>query len=359
MSHPSNADTPMSNYNIDLLSNLPTNQLQKLLSLCASDTGPANPPPAMPFNLSRASRGEVRLPKWNGKKEEFKFYMARLKTRIEREMQGVFEEDTICLDMVDTLPNDLQAKTEEWFDERQRGEDYSWRKLLDHFSELFGDHQALETAVENFNRTRQGPNQYFQDYIKEFEYRVALCGGEETYTPQGKSLHLRLSLNNRLKKALIGVSLPNPKDYRAYVNEIRKVASDLERFEDYRSRGIIHNENLRSSHGNSMGEAREQLIDTDGDVKMGGVNAIKTRNVEKKLPVLDKKTPIKPRAPWRSLKDFNRLLEQGKCVRCTSGEHKANNCQKYRPAIRTTGMVNAVDAEFVDNDSSESGKDEP
>ena len=66
---------------------------------------------------------------------------------------------------------------------------------MQYFTELFGDHQALDTAVEKFSRMRQGNNQYFQDYVKEYGYRVALCGGEETYTSQGKSLHLRLVVN--------------------------------------------------------------------------------------------------------------------------------------------------------------------
>ena len=112
--------------------------------------------------------------------------MARLRTRIEKGLEGVVEEDSICLDMIDTLPQELQTRTEEWFQDRQKSRNYSWRELFDHFSELFGDQQVLEAAVEQFCRIQKGRNQYFHDYIKEFDYKVAMCGGEDTYTPQGK-----------------------------------------------------------------------------------------------------------------------------------------------------------------------------
>ena len=92
---------------------------------------------------------------------------------------------------------------------------------MDHFLNLFGDEEALEIAVENFSRIRQVYSQYFQDYLKEFEYNVALCGGGDTYTSQGKSLHLRASLNDRLKNALIGIPLLYPREYRAYVNALK------------------------------------------------------------------------------------------------------------------------------------------
>lgn len=41
--------------------------------------------PNLPNVLPRAWR-EINLLKWNGKKEEFRFYMSSLKTRIETEM---------------------------------------------------------------------------------------------------------------------------------------------------------------------------------------------------------------------------------------------------------------------------------
>ena len=121
--------------------------------------------------------------------------------------------------MIDTLPQELQTRKEEWFQDRQKSRNYSWRELFDHFSELFGDQHVLETAVEQFCRIQQGRNQYFHDYVKEFDYKVAMCGGEDTYIPQGKSLHLRMSLNSRVKKALIGPPLPYPREHKGYCQD--------------------------------------------------------------------------------------------------------------------------------------------
>ena len=205
---------------------------------------------------------------------------------------------------------------------------------------------------------RLGNNQYFQDYVKEYEYRVALCGEQETYTSQGKSLHLRLTLYDRLKKALIDMHLPSPKDYRAYVNAIRKVASDLERYEDYRPRGGPNTGPQARQYGKLGSGMKEKELDEEGDFKIDGVNAIKAR-LRAKNETENKIKASKPRTSWRTEKEYNRLLKEGRRVRCASNGHKAPKCQKYRRAKRTEGDVGALDADLSESSSLDSGKDEP
>ena len=155
MSYPSPTGIPMSNPNLELLSKLTQHDLQRLINLCTSTTPSTIPPTTALLDRPKPSRGDLRLPKWNGDMKEIKFYLARLRTRIERGLEGVVEENSTCLDMIDTLPQELQARTEEWFQDRQNSRNYSWRELFDHFSELFGDQHVLETAVEDFCRIQQ------------------------------------------------------------------------------------------------------------------------------------------------------------------------------------------------------------
>ena len=69
------------------------------------------------------------------------------------------------------------------------------------------------------NRMEQGLHQYFVDFLQEFEYRMALSGGEAAYTPLGKTQLLKASINGRLRRALVGVKLPPPADYAGRFGE--------------------------------------------------------------------------------------------------------------------------------------------
>lgn len=66
---------------------------------------------------------------------------------------------------------------------RQKDQNFSWRELLIRLQQLFGDQQVLETATEEFFRIQKGSNQFFDECLKEFNYKVAMCGQEDTYTP--------------------------------------------------------------------------------------------------------------------------------------------------------------------------------
>lgn len=54
----------------------------------------------------QASVTRTSLAKWIDMTEEFRFYMRRLKARIERECEPYVDQDSICLDMIDSLPDD-------------------------------------------------------------------------------------------------------------------------------------------------------------------------------------------------------------------------------------------------------------
>ena len=46
------------------------------------------------------------LPNWNGRAEDFSFYITRLEARIKREWAPYVDPGSICLDMIDTLPEE-------------------------------------------------------------------------------------------------------------------------------------------------------------------------------------------------------------------------------------------------------------
>lgn len=52
--------------------------------------------------------------KWNGNSEDFDFYVNRLETRIENELENMKSACSICLDTIDTLPDDKKSQVSEW-----------------------------------------------------------------------------------------------------------------------------------------------------------------------------------------------------------------------------------------------------
>ncbi|KAI0991216.1 hypothetical protein K3495_g16971 [Podosphaera aphanis] len=69
---------------------------------------------------------------------------------------------------------------------------------------------------------------------------------------------------------------------------------------------------------------------------MGGVNALQVlQTAIMALNLGPNNTADKrPRAKWRSLDDFERLSNEGKCIRCRKTGHKSRNCPHYRPATK-------------------------
>ncbi|RKF57520.1 hypothetical protein OnM2_073070, partial [Erysiphe neolycopersici] len=92
-------------------------------------------------DLPRARRDE-NLPKWNGRKEEFRFYMGRLRTRIETEMAPYMKQSTICLDMNDTLPEDEKFRVADWYDQSSSSGYFNCESLYKLFQEEIEDKHA-------------------------------------------------------------------------------------------------------------------------------------------------------------------------------------------------------------------------
>lgn len=108
--------------------------------------------------------------------------------------------------------------------------------MLNVIQREFEDIQAQQIAHKYVLRMEQGRNQRFQDFVKEFEHKIAACGGEELFSPAAKTRQLKASLNSRLCRSLIGVKLPAIEKYDEWVMTVKDVAVELESFADYQSK---------------------------------------------------------------------------------------------------------------------------
>lgn len=192
-------------------------------------------------NMSTQDVGKPRrdavLPKWSGLPQDFGFFIGRLEIRIETDFAPYVDERSICLDMIETLPETSKPKVSAWFDKRRADGRFSWRNFVDHFKHTFADRQARQSASELVNRMEQGENQFFADFLLEFEYRISQCG-EGAFTELGKAMTLKLALNNKLRTAFVGVKLPPPENYDDWVEGVKEVALELEGLSSYQPKGV-------------------------------------------------------------------------------------------------------------------------
>ncbi|KAI0992105.1 hypothetical protein K3495_g16081, partial [Podosphaera aphanis] len=304
---------------------------------------------------SGLTRRDVSLAKWDGDQREFPFYIQLLEARIEEEMDGRFSDKSICLDMVNSLPVDKRPRVAGWFNERSEKNNFNWRELVQHFRNEFEDKQAKLAASEKLLRMEQNEHQFFSDFIKDFEYQVAISGGSQTWTPASKVNILNAAINNALRKALVPVKLPSEENYSLWISEVKEVADKLEALPDYRPKGSIKTSTRLGppKSGSALSKGEEPAKDLDGDVVMKDVDSIlaalanfnrrSNPRPSKGSRQLESNPSPKPPAPWRPKKEFEQLVEKKLCVRCTRSGHIGRDCRKFSRAKRPVSEVNAAD----------------
>ncbi|RKF59948.1 hypothetical protein OnM2_055027 [Erysiphe neolycopersici] len=81
------------------------------------------------------------------------------------------------------------------------------------------------------------------------------------------------------------------------------------------------------------------------------INSLGDKSPAKFKPAVKENNSVKPRRPWRSIKEFNRLIQKRLCDRC---EEKGHNgvCPTYRAVIRPgTDLAKIEDLSNDDSDS--------
>lgn len=359
----------------DVLQNLSNENLQGLVKLLIENNTQAK------RDSTSVTRRDVTLTKWDGDQREFPFYIQLLEARIEEELDGVYSDRSICLDMVNSLPAEKRPRVANWFNEKSETKNFSWREFIKHFQNEFEDKQAKLAASEKLLRMEQNEHRYFSDFIKDFEYQVAISGGSRTWTASSKVNLLNAAINNPLRKSLVSVKLPSDENYTSWVTEVKEVADKLEALPDYRPKNStkISTRLGPPKSGSVHSRSAESSKDHDGDTIMRDVDSIlaavshlledrqgNSRANVNSYPMKDSQSESspsrKPPAPWRSRKEFDQLIKKRLCVRCTRPGHLGRGCRKFSLAKRPRSEVNSADLvrkEEGEKDSSDLGNEEP
>ncbi|POS82358.1 hypothetical protein EPUL_005436, partial [Erysiphe pulchra] len=221
--------------------------------------------------------------------------MDRLRIRAEKEMAQYRDSSSICISIIDTLLENKKSRLASWFAINKRLDKFDWQNLLDVIQCEFEDFQTQQTAHE---------------FVLRMDIEL-LHTAVKNYLHRQLKRQLKASLNNRLRRAIIGVKLPPVSDYEEWVREFCRLPAQ--------------------GGSAALPESSRPERDPDGDTTMTGMDATlaaikelkfgiqeissisgKTKKDKKeKKRDLEKGRGKKPRAPWRSKIEFDRLYKEG------------------------------------------------
>lgn len=173
-------------------------------------------------------------PVWDGLQTTFDSYLFQIRVKIEEERNFLGSNRSICLNIFRSIPPIKQPRILHWFEIGGPNGNYQWDLFLNHIKEQFENRQARQTAGNLLQRMRMGENQFFIDYLQDFELKVSQCGG--SWSDNNKIMHLDTGLNSRLRLLLLSKSLPDD-DYLKWVSKVKAVAGRLENTPNYRPKG--------------------------------------------------------------------------------------------------------------------------
>lgn len=150
------------------------------------------------------------------------------------------------------------------------------------------------------------------------------------------------------------------------MQQLREVSSKLEALDDYipksghkqtktvyiprRGNFLVNEDGTQANLSLSPKQPQQyqvlatSAVDGDGDITMTGVNALVSALVnafQNSKPKGMKEGNCKPRAPWRSQEDFDRLKAQNKSIRCGKSGHFGSRCTDFSAAVQPAKVSQA------------------
>ena len=283
---------------------------------------------------------------WDGLVSSFDSHILQVQIKIEEEKAFLGSNRSICLGIFRSIPTAKQPRIIHWFETGGADRSHDWEKFIVHVKSQFQNKQARQTAGNLLKRMRMGQNQYFTDFLQDFELKLSQCGGID-WSDCNKIIYLDTGINAKLRQLLLNKSLPDD-DYLKWVNKVKAVAGRLENTPSYRPNGcsgkntyyIPQNGSMPYPVNTHINSSHNAILDADGDTKMSGIKSLQV--LQAAINALSgnsaRLNDTKPRAIWRSQDEFKKLTEEGKCMRCTKKGHNSRACPKYRAAIRPASI---------------------
>lgn len=227
--------------------------------------------------------------------------------------------------------------------------------LLTKMDELYKDRNAKQTAANLLHSCKQFKDESLSSFLPRFQ-KLLTRSPSSARDDKGKTIYLKNALNQATKTFMVGRIEPD--GFNDLIKYLSKMGSQMEEVAHLKTR-IYHNGQIGTFDDGTRGIAGgkllgrnssfsplhpalnipDNIIDSDGDTKMTGVNKI--------------------HAKWVSKKELERRKIEGECIRCGKKGHLIQRCN-FLPAIPRevnikTSIIN--EQEFDSDNEEESLKE--
>ncbi|SZF04618.1 unnamed protein product [Blumeria hordei] len=136
---------------------------------------------------------------------------------------------------------------------------------------------AYEKAAHLLGRMRMGENQYFSDYVHEYELRLLQCGGTN-WSDRTKIIFLEIGINEPLGSLLLK-NPPRTNNYKKWITSVKKMANQLEKMPLYRPRKCAGKKTWFIEHVEVEPQKIPRSTSTPGSISSSAIEKVKMGNL--------------------------------------------------------------------------------
>jgi zinc knuckle protein len=248
-------------------------------------------------------------PKFSGKRSEYAAWAQQMRDKIN--IDGpLYESDAALWYLInaclDTAPRQVVAT---FYAAGGPGGERKPAAFMQYLDRTYKDHNVKAKATASLRALHQPDEQAFASFLPKFERIMSEAGGE-VWPDETKIAFLEGALNNRLKNSLVTISLPS--EYFGWIERVQEVAWKVEKAGTQRN---YNNAAVDRQPHKEHKESKER--DTDGDVKMTGVNAARAN---------------RKRYDSDASSGAEEVKETRKCFSCGKPGHLIRDCRSKKKA---------------------------
>ncbi|RKF76704.1 putative eka-like protein [Golovinomyces cichoracearum] len=272
----------------------------------------------------------MKWAEWNGSTKNFASWLQHNRSKLRKDVDSLPDNEGICAEIFATVPDFKRSRVLEWH--KIGGPDRSWDlyAFLDHIKLRFEDKESRKKSAQRLSKLRQGKYQCFAEYLQDFE--VLLGKAEGMGLPDYlKIKRLEESLSSKFKSCVVPLALPE--NYDAWVIKVTRIANRYEAMTDWYPRNVKADDKQSYFTGEeqankvdvrTLAQEGRPVVVREGDKIMSGINKIQAliaslqnvKSINSHYP--KRRLPV---APWRIKEEYEKLRQDGKCVRCCQTGH--------------------------------------
>ena len=311
----------------------------------------------------KVMKKDAHFDKWDGEPHSWTPHYHFLKVQCRVYLPLLITEEAICMKIYQSIPEPQRQRIRGYWIECGRTNTFNHKEMLEECDRKFFDKIGAEKAEKKLQSMRQGEAQIFRSFLQEWELQLEFAGGC-TWPESFKTSQLKQSISEKLSNKIDVLNLPRD-DYQAWVDEVARVAANMESRANFFQKGEaqvtqdVNRDGIQRSvfqhdyvSAGVPSQSTMSHTDHDGDVLMGGMkldlrslaNMIANMNLNDQSAAKSIGKPKqKPPAPWRTEKELEYFRQNKLCSRCKKPGHFYRYCKEFGPAKKPTHIGNVID----------------